>query len=151
MLFRKLTGPPEFDLGDYVINYIAELGDQPVKIYLGCDSQNHAQNTVYATTVVFHIADSGCHIIYKKDQVPVILDMWTRLWGEAERSVEAALYLREKGIEIDTIDLDYNDNPNRKSNKLVSAAVGYVESLGFKARIKPELLPAAYAADDIVN
>jgi predicted RNase H-related nuclease YkuK (DUF458 family) len=103
MLFKKLTGPPEFDLGDYVINYIADLGDQPVKIYLGCDSQNHALNTVYATTVVFHIADSGCHIIYKKDQVPVILDMWTRLWGEAERSVEAALYLREKGIEIDFI------------------------------------------------
>lgn len=151
MLFKKLTGPPEFDLGDYVINYITELKDQPVKIYLGCDSQNHGLHTVYATTVVFHIADSGCHIIYKKDQVPVILDMWTRLWGEAERSVEAALYLREKGIEIDTIDLDYNENPNRKSNKLVAAAVGYVESLGFKAKIKPELLPAAYAADDIVN
>lgn len=151
MLFKKLTGPPEFDLGDYVINYITELKDQPVKIYLGCDSQNHGLYTVYATTVVFHIADSGCHIIYKKDQVPVILDMWTRLWGEAERSVEAALYLREKGIEIDTIDLDYNENPNRKSNKLVAAAVGYVESLGFKAKIKPELLPAAYAADDIVN
>ena len=37
------------------------------------------------------------------------------------------------------------------SNKLVKAAVGYVESLGFKARCKPDLLPGAYAADNIVN
>lgn len=151
MLFRKLTGPPEFDLGDYVTDYINELADQPVKIYLGCDSQNYATGTVYATTVVFHVADTGCHVIYKKDIVPVILDMWTRLWGETERSVEAALYLRNVGIEIDTIDLDYNANSMYKSNKMVSATVGYVESLGFKARVKPDILPAACAADNIVN
>lgn len=65
--------------------------------------------------------------------------MWTRLWKEAEKSVEVALYLREHGIEIDTVDLDYNIDPAFGSNKLVKAAVGYVESLGFKARCKPEL------------
>ena len=73
------------------------------------------------------------------------------LWKEAERSVEVALYLREHGIEISTIDLDYNIDPSHKSSKLVAAAVGYVESLGFKARVKPDLLPAVYAADDICH
>ena len=122
-----------------------------MKIYLGCDSQNKAIKTVYATTLVFHVASAGCHVIYKKEEVPIIKDMWTRLWKEAEKSVEVAVYLREYGIEIDTIDLDYNINPKYGSNKLVSAAVGYVESLGFKARCKPELLPGCYAADGIVN
>ena len=151
MQFQKLTGPPKFDLGEYVKEYLALHSGTDIKIYLGCDSQNRANTTVYATTVVFHIGETGCHVIYKKEIVPVILDMWTRLWGEAERSVSAAVYLREKGVEISTIDLDYNDDPNKKSNKLVSAAVGYVESMGFKARIKPDLLPAACAADNIVN
>jgi predicted RNase H-related nuclease YkuK (DUF458 family) len=151
MLFQKLTGLPKFDLGQYVKEYLEQHQGEDIKIYLGCDSQNRTNITTYATTVVFHIGDSGCHVIYKKEQVPVILDMWTRLWGEAERSVSAAIYLREHGIEINTIDLDYNDDPNKKSNKLVSAAVGYVESMGFKARIKPDLLPAVCAADDIVN
>ena len=77
--------------------------------------------------------------------------MWTRLWAEAERSIETAVYLRDAGITIDTIDLDYNIDPSHKSNKLVAAAVGYVESLGFKARVKPDLLPAVYAADDIAH
>ncbi len=150
MQFKKLTDESSFDVADYVKTYLELHKNQSLKLYLGCDSQNRLKTT-YATTLVFNIASTGCHVIYRKEVVPIIQDMWTRLWGEAERSVEVALYLREHGIEIDTIDLDYNINPEFKSHKLVSAAVGYVESLGFKARVKPELLPAVYAADHIVG
>lgn len=151
MKFQKLTGPPEFELSEYVLNILEHNKDVDVKIYLGCDSQNKAIKTIYAVTIVFHIADTGCHVIYKKEEIPVVRDMWTRLWKETELSCEVALYLRNHGIEVSTIDLDYNTDPTKKSNKLVSAAVGYVESLGFKARCKPDLLPGAYAADNIVN
>ncbi len=150
MQFKKLTDEHSFDVADYVKTYLELYKNQSLDLYLGCDSQNRLKTT-YATTLVFNIASTGCHIIYQKEVVPLINDMWTRLWGETERSVEVALYLREHGIEIDTIDLDYNINPEFKSNKLVSAAVGYVESLGFKARVKPEMLPAVYAADHIVS
>ena len=142
---------PEFELHTYVKKYLDQHKGFDVKIYLGCDSQTKGNQTIYATTVVFHVATSGCHVIYKKETMPVIKDMWTRLWKEAEKSVDVAVYLRERGIEIDTVDLDYNIDPKYGSNKLVSAAVGYVESLGFKARCKPELLPGCYAADGIVN
>ena len=150
MKFYKLTDPVGFELAEYVKEYLKRHERHDVKIYLGCDSQNK-QMTTYATTIVFHVESAGCHVIYKKGRVDKINDMWTRLWGEVERSVEVALYLRENGIEINTIDLDYNIDPSHESNKLVKAAVGYVESLGIKARVKPDLLPAVYAADDIVN
>lgn len=150
MNFKKLTDSKGFEVAAYVHDFLELHTHHHLSIYLGCDSQNRLKTT-YATTLVFNIAATGCHVIYRKEVVPLIPDMWTRLWGEAERSVQTALYLREHGIEIDTIDLDYNINPEHKSNKLVSAAVGYVESLGFKARIKPELLPAVYAADHIVG
>lgn len=151
MKFKKLTSNENFELADYVSNYLNENKDYEVKIYLGCDSQTKGIVTTYATTIVFHVANSGCHVIYKKEVVPAVRDMWNRLWKETELSVAAALYLREHGIEINTIDLDYNIDPVHNSNRLVKAAVGYVESLGFKARVKPDLLPAVYAADDIVN
>jgi len=151
MKFKKLTSREQFDLAKYTKEYLDTNKDYNVKMYLGCDSQTKADKTTYATTLVFHVESSGCHIIYKKEVVPVIRDMWNRLWKETELSVKAALYLRENGIEIDTIDLDYNIDPIHDSNRLVKAAVGYVESLGFKARVKPELLPAVYAADTIVN
>jgi predicted RNase H-related nuclease YkuK (DUF458 family) len=151
MKFKKLTSNQTFELADYVKEYLDTNKIYGVKMYLGCDSQTKGITTTYATTLVFHVATSGCHVIYKKDVVPVVKDMWSRLWKETELSVQVALYLRDAGIEIDTIDLDYNVDPVHNSNRLVKAAVGYVESLGFKARIKPELLPAVYAADGIVN
>lgn len=150
MQFKKLTEETSFELADYVKQYLDDHPHDTIQIYLGCDSHSRLKTT-YATTLVFNVSSTGCHVIYKKDIVPLINDMWTRLWGEAERSAETALYLREHGIEIDTIDLDFNSDPKHKSNKLVSAATGYIESLNFKARIKPDLLPAAYAADNIVS
>ena len=150
MEFKKLTSTEPFDVATYVKKYCELYKGHDLRLYLGCDSQNRL-HTTYATTLVFNVAATGCHVIYKKEVVPIISDMWTRLWGEAERSVDTALYLRQNGVEIDTIDLDYNVDPKFKSNKLVTAAVGYVESLGFKTRIKPDLLPAVYAADNIVG
>ena len=110
MKFKKLTGPPDFELAPYVNQIVERNKGLDMQIYLGCDSQNKALKTVYATTIVFHIASTGCHVIYKKEEVPVIRDMWTRLWKETEKSCEVALYLREYGIEVSTIWLTYGAN-----------------------------------------
>ena len=142
----------QINLGEYLKKYIDEVGAENVRLYIGCDSQNKKSWTSYATTVVIHIGNTGCHVLYQRERIsPRINDFWTRLWREVERSVEVALYLQEYNIIVDNIDLDLNSDPNMKSHKLVSAARGYVESLGIKANIKPELLPAICAADNIVK
>lgn len=151
MKFKKLSGAPQFELAPYVKKYLEDHKYYNVKMYMGCDSQTRNGKTTYATTLVFHVSSTGCHVIYKKEVLTEIKDMWTRLWLECEKSVEVALYLREHGIEIDTIDLDYNIDPAKKSNKLVKAAVGYVSGFGFRCRYKPDLLPGVYAADNIAN
>jgi predicted RNase H-related nuclease YkuK (DUF458 family) len=71
------------------------------------------------------------------------------LWKEVEKSVDLANYLRENGINIHNIDLDLNADEKHASHKLVAAATGYVSSMGIKARIKPEILPAVHAADNL--
>ena len=151
MRFKMLTDSAQFELASYVKQYMTANKPHDIVIYMGCDSKTKNGFTTYATTLVFHLSSSCCHVIYKKEVLPEIKDIWTRLWKECEKAVEVALYLRNHGIEIDTIDLDYNINPTKKSNKLVKAAVGYVTGFGFKARCKPELIPGVYAADNIVN
>jgi predicted RNase H-related nuclease YkuK (DUF458 family) len=152
MIFKRLTDLEKVNLADYLKEYIQQVGKENVQLYIGCDSQNKSEWTNYATTIVIHIGNTGCHVLYQKDRIrPRVEDFWTRLWAEVERSVEVALYLQENGIEVDNIDLDLNADPNMKSNKLVAAARGYVESLGIKANIKPDLLPAICAADHIVK
>jgi predicted RNase H-related nuclease YkuK (DUF458 family) len=78
--------------------------------------------------------------------------MWTRLWGELQRSIDVAGYLKfECDIPIEQIDLDLNADPDFPSNKVFQAAVGYAQSMGYKAKTKPDLLLATWAANILVN
>jgi len=147
MYFNKLLDSKDYEIASYVKKYFLDNSSYPIKIHIGCDSQNISRHTNYATTVLFHIGNTGCHFLHHKERLPKIKDMWTKLWGETTRSVAVAIYLKDKGIIVDSIDLDFNSDQSHESNKLVSASVGYVESMGFIANVKPSILPAISAAD----
>ena len=73
--------------------------------------------------------------------------MWSRLWHEAELSIDTAEWLKQQ-IKVNIeIDMDYNDNEAYKSNKLMSAAKGWANSLGYKVNVKPQIQIATRAAD----
>ena len=42
---------------------------------------------------------------------------------------------------------NFNSDSKYASHKLVSASSGYISSLGFNSKVKPELLMAAWAAN----
>ncbi len=141
-----MGGRRTFDVCDYVREM--QASEARFALYVGCDSQNHRNHTVYVTTVVFRFPRSGAHVIYRKEKVPKIGDLWTKLWGETERSVDLANLLREETtVEVAQIDLDFNTDPAHPSNKVLSASAGYIQSLGFQSGAKPGLLMAAWAAD----
>jgi len=134
------------DLDEYVIRMKANHPN--VEIYVGCDSQNYSGYTVYVTTVLFRFSSQGAQVIYLKEKVDRIRDMWTRLWAETERSIQLAVHLKSTcGVSVKQIDMDYNSDPNYPSNKLISPAMGYAESYGFTAKTKPSLLMATWAAN----
>jgi predicted RNase H-related nuclease YkuK (DUF458 family) len=149
MIFTRLTDNTSVEIAEYLKRYIAEHHFENLRIYIGCDSHSKGECTTYVTTVVVHKGIAGCHVLYQREKLVKIKDLWTRLWNEVEKSVGLAKYLREQGVNIYTIDLDLNHDEQHASNKLVSAARGYVESMGIKARIKPDILPAVSAADNL--
>lgn len=148
--FRKMGNHAKVELGEYAKKMVEEHSD--MKIYVGSDSQNYSKKTLYATTVVFRFEHSGAHVIYHKESTPLVTDMWTRLWGELQRSIDVAGYLKfECDVPIEQIDLDLNSDPDYPSNKVFQAAVGYAQSMGYKAKTKPDLLMATWAANVLVN
>ena len=147
--FTVMGGRLKHDVCDYIT---AMTGESDVQVHVGCDSQNHKRHTVYVTTVVFRFPNNGAHVIYRRERLPKITDMWTKLWGETERSVALAHLLREEtGVKVEQIDLDFNTDPSYPSNKLLSASAGYIQSLGFQSGAKPDLLMAAWAADALCH
>lgn len=147
-VFKKIGSDETVDLLGYV-NHVLEKNPH-TKIYIGCDSQTYASKTVYVTTVVFRYENRGAHVIYQKEIVPRVKDLWSKLWGELQRSIDVAGYLKIEGkVEIYQIDLDYNSNPKHKSNIIVKTAIGYMESMGYNYAVKPQTLIAISVANEL--
>ncbi|MGI9540480.1 MAG: ribonuclease H-like YkuK family protein [Flavobacteriaceae bacterium] len=117
------------------------------EIHIGTDSQNINKESIYTTVIAYRLGTRGVHYILSKSTVSIIRDMWTRLWKEAELSIDLAEWVTQKiSIKVE-IDMDYNEDENFKSNKLISAAKGWANSLGYKVNVKPNNQIATRAAD----
>jgi predicted RNase H-related nuclease YkuK (DUF458 family) len=144
--YKKMGSGEHITLDHYLPDYLKK--HPTVELFIGSDSHSYNNHTVYVTTLVFRYRKRGAHVVYSKERVPRINDLWSRLWDEMERSASLALHLRENhGVSVSQIDLDYNDNPKYPSYKVRQAAMGYIEALGFNPKTKPTMLPATGAAD----
>ncbi len=145
-MFKKVNGD---GVGDVVKHTLTLLADNPqIEIHVGTDSQNIGNITSYSTVIAYKFGSRGVHYIVSSQKVPKISDQWSRLWREAELSIEVAQWLTQQISSIKLyIDLDYNSDENYFSNKLVSAAKGWATSLGYSVNIKPSEQIATKAAD----
>ena len=148
--FQRMQDGAPVDLLAHVGGVLADRND--VEVLVGSDSQNHGRHTVYTTTVVLRFFRNGAQVVYLRERAPRVTDLWTRLWGEVERSLDVANLLREDGgVPVQSIDMDLNSDERFPSNKLHAAAVGYVRSHGYEPHTKPELLIASWAANVLCN
>jgi predicted RNase H-related nuclease YkuK (DUF458 family) len=139
------------DIYSYVTDILSSKPD--TKLYVGTDSQNSRRLTTYATVIVLHYNENdsgkGGHVLYSKETFPKMRDRYARLWGEVERSVEVSNMLKDLGLTVKNIDLDFNEDPRFNSNTILRSAVGYVEASGFEARWKPHNAFSVRVADQI--
>jgi predicted RNase H-related nuclease YkuK (DUF458 family) len=150
---RESDREKAFDLIPYVKTYLEENPRKDIRIYVGCDSQNLKKkpHTGYVTVVAFYIGTSGVHLIFLAEKVKKIRDNWTRLWGEVERTMQVAEELRNNGVPVYRIDLDFNQDDEHDSNRLVGAGEGLFKGMGYNVASKPDDLVASRAADHIIK
>lgn len=93
--FRKYDGNKIPDIIEYIREYINS--NPSVTISVGCDSNRKRRGSVYATTIMFYdnVCNDGAHIIYKKDYIKGNMDIFTRLYKEAELAFEIVEYIEE--------------------------------------------------------
>ncbi|MAX82051.1 MAG: hypothetical protein CL843_17965 [Crocinitomicaceae bacterium] len=148
--FKMMQTHKKVHLTEYLPHLLLEHPE--CEIHVGCDSQNFNKKTTYATTVVVRYPGKGAHVLYRREKQPQVKDLWSRLWGEIERSLSVAQFIEaDCGLKVHQIDLDFNEDPEYPSNKVLKAAVGYVHSMGFNSKAKPHLLMATWAANSLCH
>ncbi len=74
--------------------------------------------------------------------------------SEVGKSIETAYHLCDllDAYDVDLeVHADINTNPYFKSNSALSEAMGYILSMGFVFKAKPDAFASSYCADKIVN
>lgn len=150
-VFKTIEGKV-VNVVDYTLSILKKNPD--TRIYIGTDSINIADETVFATVIAYRYNSRGAHLIYNKMRVPRAPrlsddDDRIRLEREVDLSLEIALYLNEKGIHVHYIDLDLNEDEYEGSHKVLQYGKGYCLGIGITPNTKPNETPSARAADHI--
>jgi predicted RNase H-related nuclease YkuK (DUF458 family) len=121
------------------------------RIYVGTDSINITDKSVFATVIAYRYNQRGAHLIFDKIRIPRISDddYVKRLRKEVDLSLEIAMYLNDKGIHVHYIDLDLNEDEDEGSYKVLQYGKGYCLGIGITPNTKPNETPSARAADHI--
>jgi predicted RNase H-related nuclease YkuK (DUF458 family) len=143
------------DILDYTIQRLSK--DPDVKIHIGTDSQVKGGEIHYVICIVYRVGKKGAHFIYKKikkDRPPKTVSqdeqVNMRLNEEVYMTMEIAQFLQSNtSIHIESVEFDFNFEPEHISNRLTSMATGWAKGVGFNAKIKPDELIACRAADHI--
>lgn len=122
-------------------------------IYVGCDSRQVREKTVFVTVVVVHIDSCrGAKIFWRAERVSRIRSLRQRLMEEVSRAVFMALEISEVvGDRPFEVHLDINPNPEHNSSVILKEAIGYVLAQGLKPVVKPKSVAATTVADYITG
>ena len=130
-----------------------EAGNK-LKVCIGTDSQVKGSMIDFATVIVFLREQKGGFMYINQERLQSNMGIKERMLNEVQRSIETAYQLCDL-LDLYDVDLevhaDINTNPNFKSNKALHEAMGYILSMGFVFKAKPEAFASSCCADKMVH
>jgi len=130
-----------------------QLGNK-LKVCIGTDSQVTADVTEFATVIVFVRQKRGGFMLINSEKTRQQYSIKERMLHEVAKSIDIAYRLCELldkyNVELE-VHADINTNPQFKSNTALSEAMGYIMSMGFVFKAKPDAFASSYCANKIVH
>ena len=157
MTWRKFSGEviqsPIIEEVEQAIERENLLGNK-LKVCIGTDSQVKGTITDFATVIVFLREQRGGFMFIHQERTSQKMSIKERMLSEVQKSIETAytlcdlLDLYDVGLEVHA---DINTNPQFKSNQALHEAMGYILSMGFVFKAKPESFASSSCANEMVQ
>jgi len=124
-----------------------------LKACIGTDSQVYGKRIEYATVIVILREGRGGFMFISNSRSRQKIGIKERMLNEVAMSIEVAYQLCNL-FELYDVDLevhaDINTNPQFKSNKALAEAMGYILSMGFVFKAKPDAFASSSCANKVV-
>ena len=157
MTWKKFSGEiiqiPILEEVEQAIEREYNLGNK-LKVCIGTDSQVKGIYTDFATVIVFLRKKKGAFMFIHQERSIKKLSIKARMLSEVQKSIEIAYALCDL-LDLYDVDLevhaDINTNPMFKSNQALHEAMGYILSMGFVFKAKPEAFASSTCANKMVQ
>ncbi len=136
-----------------VVQREREAGSR-LKVCIGTDSQVYGNTIHFATVIVFLREERGGFMYIHDEKIVRKMSIKERMLTEVAKSIDIAYQLCEMldryKIELE-VHADINTSPQFKSNTALSEAMGYILSMGFVFKAKPDAFASSYCANKMVH
>lgn len=124
-----------------------------LKVCIGSDSLDRSGTVEFATVIVFLREKKGGFMFINNEKVRKRMSLKERMILEVAKSVEVAYslcdLLDQYNVELE-VHADINTDPNFKSNVALKEAMGYILSMGFVFKAKPDAFASTSCADKVI-
>ncbi|MBT8232273.1 MAG: hypothetical protein HKO66_11050 [Saprospiraceae bacterium] len=156
MRWRRLNGDkinlPIKEAVEKTINEEHQKGNR-LKVCIGSDSLDRSGKVEFATVIVFLREKKGGFMFINNEKVIQKMSLRERMILEVAKSVEIAYalcdLLDQYNVELE-VHADINTDPNFKSNVALKEAMGYILSMGFVFKAKPDAFASSSCADKVI-
>jgi len=128
-----------------------ELGHK-LKVCIGSDSQVRGGIVEYATVIVFLREKKGGFMFIHNSRENRKMSLRERMIFEVSKSIEVAYalcdLLDKYDVELE-VHADINTDPHFESNTALKEAMGYILSMGFVFKAKPDAFASSSCADKV--
>ncbi len=124
-----------------------------LKVCIGTDSQVMGDEVHFATVIVFVREKRGGFMFISNEKSARKMTLRERMILEVGRSVEVAYSLCELLDKYDValeVHADINTDPSFESNTALKEAMGYILSMGFVFKAKPDAFASSSCADKVI-
>ena len=147
----EITRPIEDEVRE-TIEKEAAAGNK-LKVCIGSDSQVYGKTIEFGTVIVFLREGRGGFMLIANESSTQRMPLKERWLYEVSRPTEIAYalcnLLDEYGVDLE-VHADINTNPNFQSNTALQEAMGYILSMGFVFRAKPDSFASSSCANKVV-
>jgi len=156
MKWRRLNGDrihlPIKQAVEETIIAESEKGNK-LKVCIGSDSLDRGGVVEFATVIVFLREKKGGFMYIHNEKMKQRMTIKERMILEVSMSVEIAYnlcdLLDKYKVELE-VHADINTDPNFKSNVALKEAMGYIMSMGFVFKAKPNAFASSSCADKVI-
>lgn len=139
------------EVSENLQSYLQEDPQAEYKIIIGTDSQTTNKQTIFVSALVIHRIGKGARFYFCKEKREPIPDLRYRIYRETSLSLALIESLKQNGISQIIanwpIEVHLDIGQKGETKKLIQEIVGWVTSVGYEVKIKPNSFGASSVAD----